>query len=136
MNDKLHVSLVTPSQSVAKGAAEAVVAPSVLGQVTILPGHAPLLAELSPGVVELRGASQNEAFYVSGGFLQVERDRVSVLAEAAEAVSRIDVERARKQLLEAEEALKKADAAGPEVAALQLAVERARQRVAAARPQA
>ena len=136
MDDKLHVSLVTPSQSVAKGAAESVVAPSVLGQVTILPGHAPLLAELSPGVVELRGSGQNEAFYVSGGFLQVERNRVSVLAEAAEAVGGIDVDRARKQLTEAEEALKKADAAGPDIAGLQLAVERARQRVAAARPQA
>jgi hypothetical protein len=69
-----------------------VVAPSVLGQATILPNHAPLLADLGFGVVELRAANRADQFFVAGGSLEVERDQVVVLAETAEGVDAIDTD--------------------------------------------
>ena len=86
-----------------------VLAPSALGELGILPNHTTLLADLIPGVVELRhdGASEVERFAVSGGFLEVDSNHVSLLVETAERPEEIDVERARKALAVSEAELKK-----------------------------
>ncbi|HET6346224.1 MAG TPA: F0F1 ATP synthase subunit epsilon, partial [Myxococcota bacterium] len=130
--NQLAVAVVTPQAEVAKAAVDSVVAPSVMGQVTILPEHAPLLADLGPGVVELRAASRADRFFISGGFLEVERDRVVILAETAEEVSGIDVERARQDLSAAEAKLKNLDPTDPAYAAESARLMRAQSRLQAA----
>ncbi len=130
--DLLTVSIVTPGRQVTVAEVREVRAPSALGQVGILPGHTPLLADLMPGTVELVGPDHSEGLAVSGGFLEVDRDHVIVLAETAERAMEIDVERARRALGQAEALLKKlgpADAGYDEAA---LRAERAQARLAVA----
>ena len=74
-----------------------VVATTPDGEIGILPLHAPIVTTLAPGEVRLRfgdNAADWEYFSISGGYLQVHEDKVIVLADAAVAVSQIDVERA------------------------------------------
>jgi F-type H+-transporting ATPase subunit epsilon len=132
MSGQLAVAVVTPQAEVAKAAVDAVVAPSVMGQVTILPEHAPLLADLGPGVVELRAANRADRIFITGGFLEVERDRVVILAETAEDVTTIDVERARADLSAADAKLQTLDPTDPAHAAETARRARAQARLQAA----
>lgn len=134
MADKLQVAVVTPDQQVATAAVDMLLAPSVLGQVGILPGHAPYLTDLAPGVVELRAGTRADQYFVTGGFVEVERDRVVVLADTAEEVGAIDTARAQQDLQAAEAKLKRLDPSEPEYVAEQRRAERARQRLLASRP--
>jgi F-type H+-transporting ATPase subunit epsilon len=105
--DHLNVTFVTPDHQVSQGEVDMVVAPSALGELGILPHHRTLLADLVPGVVELRSedGSKIERFAVSGGFLEVDRNHVALLVESAERPEEIDVERAKRALASAEAAL-------------------------------
>ncbi len=129
--DHLTVTFVTPDKQVSKGEVDMVLAPSALGEVGILPNHRPLLADLVPGIVELRhgGGSKVERFAVSGGFLEVDRNHVAILVEAAERPEDIDVERAQKALAAAETALKKLSPSDPEYDDSQARARRARVRL-------
>lgn len=98
MATEFAVAVVTPKRQVASAAADAVVAPSVLGQVTILPQHTPMLCDLVPGVVELRQGSQIERYFVSEGFVEVGGDKVVILAQSAQRVEDIDQARAQADL--------------------------------------
>ncbi|MED5463519.1 MAG: ATP synthase F1 subunit epsilon [Myxococcota bacterium] len=98
---ELTVSIVTPESSVAAGSAAQVTAPSSQGEVGILPGHKPLLATLQEGVVGLHDGEGAEYYAVSGGFLEVSSDRVTVLAESAEKATEINVDRADAALRDA-----------------------------------
>lgn len=71
-----------------------VIAPGSLGELGILPRHAPLITALQPGDLRVKSGGSEEDFFVSGGFLEVHSDRVTVLADAAEHGSDIDLERA------------------------------------------
>lgn len=80
----MHVSLVSPERALFEGDATAVVAPAYDGEVGILPRHAPFLTLLGKGELVIRSGSGAQRFRVSGGFLQVLRNRVRVVAEQAE----------------------------------------------------
>lgn len=73
---------------------ESVVAPAADGQITILPRHASLISLLVPGELRVRRRGQEVTLAVGGGFLEVHRSRVRVLADAAERAEEIDVARA------------------------------------------
>jgi len=77
---------------------EMVIAPTLDGEVGILPLHAPLVTVLRPGELRVRynDGKDVEWFAVAGGYLQVHQDKVIVLADAAEHASRVDVDRARQ----------------------------------------
>lgn len=107
MAEQFAVAVVTPKRQVASAAADAVVAPSILGQVTILPQHTPMLCELVPGVVELRQAGQTERFFVSDGFVEVGGERVVILAQSAQRVEDIDQARAQSDFTAANARLAK-----------------------------
>jgi len=72
----------------------------------VLPGHAPLLAQLAAGEVSYRIGNERRYLAVSGGFAEVLRMRVEVLAATSERAEEIDVERARRSRQRAEEALR------------------------------
>jgi F-type H+-transporting ATPase subunit epsilon len=80
----LQVVVMSPEQTVFQGSADAVVAPAWDGQLGILRGHAPLMALLGSGVLQVTRAGTTERFQVEGGFLQVVDNRVTVLSERAE----------------------------------------------------
>jgi len=80
---RLNVSLVAADRKVWQGTAEMVIARTTEGDTGVLPGHQPILSVLAPSVVTVRGTEEGglEAV-VSGGFLSVARDDVSILAES------------------------------------------------------
>ncbi len=80
-----------------------VVAPGRLGELGILPSHAPLLTVLTPGEIRVVKDGEESDLVVSGGFLEVLGDKVTILADTAERVEEIDVERAAEALRRAEE---------------------------------
>ena len=80
----LRVSVISPEQTVYQGEADAVVAPAWDGELGILRGHAPLMALLGAGELRIQRGGATERFRVSGGFLQVVDDVVTVLSEHAE----------------------------------------------------
>jgi F-type H+-transporting ATPase subunit epsilon len=95
----LSVQLVAADRSVWSGEATIVIARTVDGDLGVLPGHEPMLAELASGVVLARTTDgEVVAAAVHGGFISVENDIVSLLAEVAELAHEIDVDRARAAL--------------------------------------
>jgi F-type H+-transporting ATPase subunit epsilon len=83
---------------------QSVTAPGVEGQFTVLAGHAPLVAELEIGEMRYRDEEGDEHILaLHGGFLQVARDRTTLLADAAERPEDLDIDRAQRALEKARE---------------------------------
>ncbi len=103
----IHVDIVSAEREIFAGDAEMVFAPAVLGEVGILPGHAPMLTQLRPGEVrvQLKGGEQ-QAFYVSGGMLEVQPRVVTVLSDTALRAHDLDEAAVLKAKQEAEDAIK------------------------------
>lgn len=110
MTMKINFQLVTPEQVVLKKELTSLTCPTTLGQITILPGHAELVATLVAGELHAK-TPENEEFFinVAGGVVQVKKgNEVIVLADAAEHYHEIDVQRAEEAKRRAQEALKQA----------------------------
>src|SRR5262245_3964124 len=105
MAEQLELQIVTPDRLVLAERVDEVVLPSVEGSMGVLPGHAPLLARLQPGELSYRVGAQTSYLAISGGFAEVLRQGVSVLAETCERPAEIDLERARQARARAEAAL-------------------------------
>ncbi|HMM78143.1 MAG TPA: F0F1 ATP synthase subunit epsilon [Gammaproteobacteria bacterium] len=103
----IRVDIVSAEREIFAGEAEAVFAPAQLGEVGIMPGHAAMLAQLRPGEVrvQLKGGEQ-QAFYVSGGMLEVQPRNVTVLSDTAVRAHDLDEAAVLKAKQEAEDALK------------------------------
>lgn len=81
----LQFELITPERIVFRLRADQVTLPTTLGDVTVLKHHAPLVAELAPGILHVKRGNDEEEVAVAGGFLQVNADgTVRVLADFAE----------------------------------------------------
>lgn len=104
----LTVEIVTAERVVrTEPGVDVLIAPGAEGQLAILPRHAALMTTLDAGELIFRRGSVEEAFAVSGGFMEVKRDRVTILADAAEAAEEIDFERAQAARARAEERLRR-----------------------------
>ncbi len=80
----VHCDIVSAEEKIFSGLVEMVIAAGSLGDLGIAPGHAPLLTELKPGPVRLiLESGEEEIFYASGGFLEVQPHLVTILADAA-----------------------------------------------------
>ncbi len=115
----LIAEIVTPEKIVYTNEVEMVVAPTIEGEIGILPLHAPLVGALKGGEVRVKDGDLVEWFAVSGGYIQVHEDRVIILADDAEIASQIDVERARQAKALAESRLAELGGEGEEVDALE-----------------
>jgi F-type H+-transporting ATPase subunit epsilon len=104
-DNKLHVDIVTVEGRRYRGDADFVVAPGSEGELGVLPRHVPLLTGLKPGTVKVRNDGEELFFFVSGGFLDVRPDQVTVLADAAERAEDIDEARAEEARRRAESLL-------------------------------
>jgi len=93
----LTVEIVTVERVVLKEeGVDEVIAPGVEGQLAVLPQHAAFMTMLAPGELILKKGGEEIPFAVTGGFFEVLRDRVVVLADAAERADEIDVARAEE----------------------------------------
>jgi F-type H+-transporting ATPase subunit epsilon len=108
--EKIHLEIVTPEKQLFSGAVEEVTVPSNTGYLGILPGHAPLLAELGIGEISYKIEGRTDFLFCSWGFVEVLPDRVVVLAQSAELASDIDIKRAEEAKSRAEKTLASKDA--------------------------
>jgi F-type H+-transporting ATPase subunit epsilon len=109
----IHVDLITPEKLAFSDTVEFIAAPTTLGEIGVLPHHAPLLTQLAPGELRFRKDGVTRFVAISGGFLEVQKgSRVSIFAETAEFADEIDVERARLAAERAKTQLASADLTG------------------------
>ena len=102
----MHVDIVSAEQQIYSGTAEMVFAPSVNGDVGVLPRHAPLLTQMRPGEVRIKTSEGEEYFYVSSGILEIQPHCVTILADTALRAKDIDEAAALDAKQRAEEAMK------------------------------
>ncbi len=107
MAKTFHVDIVSAEQSIFAGEAEMVIAPGEAGELGILPEHVPLLTRIKPGTVRIRTANggDEEVIYVSGGMMEVQPDRVTVLADTSVRAHDLDEAKAMEAERLAKEAL-------------------------------
>jgi F-type H+-transporting ATPase subunit epsilon len=127
----IHVDVVTAEKTVYSADVDAVTLTTVDGQVSVLSGHVPLVTLLQAGEMVARLGENETYLAVSGGFAQVTRDGIVVLADTCERAEEIDVRRAQEAERRAQELLR-ADAPEAVAAAAEAALRRsvARLRVA------
>lgn len=102
----VHLDIVSAESEIFSGLAELVVATAILGEIGVTPGHAPLLTALKPGQVRVvKQGGEEELFFVSGGILEVQPNRVTILADMAERAESLDEAAALEAKKKAEEAL-------------------------------
>jgi len=95
----MHVALVVPDRELWSGEAGTVIAKTTEGDIGVLTGHAPVFGILAEGsLVEIITDSERVRAAVSGGFLSVANDKVSILAAHAQLGDEIDAESARREL--------------------------------------
>lgn len=128
----LSVHVVTAEREVyTDDGVDEVVAPGVQGELTVLPSHAPLLTMIKPGVMRLVKGNDETDVAITGGFLEVRNDRVTILADAAERAEEIDTVRAEEARRRAERALEEREDT-EELVAAAAALQRALLRLRAA----
>ncbi|MBL6633165.1 MAG: ATP synthase F1 subunit epsilon [Thermoleophilia bacterium] len=127
---RVAVQVLTPEGVVHEGVAAMVVAPSVGGEVGILPRHVPLIAALLPGRTRLKMLDESEVVMATTeGYIAVEDDRVLIMVEQAELAGDIDRARAELALSAAQEAIQAAGDDEVALAAAQAALRRAENRL-------
>lgn len=140
MAKSMHVDIVSAEAAIFSGEASMVVAPGEAGELGILPEHVPLLTRIKPGTVRILPAEaggEEEVIYVSGGMMEVQPDRVTVLADTSVRAHDLDEAKAMEAERLAKEALAnrtgamevaKAQAELAEAAAQLAAIRKLRQR--------
>jgi len=105
----LHVDVVSAEEQIFSGEAKFVALPGEGGELGILPKHTPLITRIKPGAVRIERADGTEEFvFVAGGILEVQPNRVTVLADTAIRGKDLDEAKAAEAKKQAEEALKNA----------------------------
>jgi F-type H+-transporting ATPase subunit epsilon len=106
----MHCDIVSAEDNIFSGRVEMIVAAGTLGDLGIAPGHAPLLTGLNPGPVRLiKDGGEEEVFYVSGGYLEVQRGVATLLADTALRANDMDEAAALEAKEDAERAMAKQD---------------------------
>ena len=106
----MTLEIVTAESVVYSEEIDILVAPGTDGELGILPRHAPLLTTLAPGEIRVSRNGEETYMFVSGGFLEVLGNNVTILANAAEQADDIDIERAEVALQRAQERIDSAPA--------------------------
>lgn len=129
----LSVEIVTAERVVrVEQGVDVLVVPGSEGQLAILPHHAALMTTLAPGALVFRRGQAESEFVVTGGFMEVRNNRVTILADAAEAAEEIDIARAEAARARAEERLRRAreqNVRDVDMARAQASLERALMRI-------
>ena len=107
---KLQLDIVTAERLVTSEEVDVLVAPGIDGELAVLPHHAPLLTVLKPGEIRVLNDGEESDIAVSGGFMEVMPDKVTILADTAERADEIDETRAEAALKKAQERIESAPA--------------------------
>ncbi|WP_281883170.1 F0F1 ATP synthase subunit epsilon [Paenibacillus sp. YYML68] len=124
------LEIVTPERKVFAEQASMVIAKGVEGELGILPNHIPLVTPLKIGSVTVKQPQKKDVVIaVNGGFMEVRKDKVVILAESAELPEQIDVDRAKASRERAEKRLKEIKQANVDFKRAELALQRAMNRL-------
>ena len=130
MAENIQFEVVTPEAVVVSEEAKIVMAPGILGEFGVLPGHTPFLTTLNVGRIRYLDADGKEHLvFVSGGFAEALPDKVTILAESAEKRKDIDMERAKKAMERAEKRLAEKGREEVDYARARAALQRAMHRI-------
>lgn len=101
----IKLEIVTPERRLVDVEADSVTVPTVRGEIGLLKSHAPMISAIKPGILAYTSKGSSEKFVVSGGFVEVSSDKVSVLADIAEQASEVNVGDAQAAKQQAEKEL-------------------------------
>ena len=132
MAEMFELKIIEPDGMFYEGQASFLEFASVMGEMGVYANHIPLTTILAPGVVKIHNDGQVKKAAVMGGFVEIQKDRITVMAENAEWPDEIDVERAKAAKQRAEERLQKKET-GLDTARAEAALKRAMARIGAAR---
>ncbi|MEW5790659.1 MAG: F0F1 ATP synthase subunit epsilon [Pseudomonadota bacterium] len=99
----IRVEVVSAERSIFEGTAEMVVVPAEMGEIGVLPRHAPLLSRLRPGEVRVKNGEDTEYLFVNGGIVEVQPHLVTILSDTAERATDLDEAKALEAKRLAEE---------------------------------
>ncbi|CDM66915.1 F0F1 ATP synthase subunit epsilon [Pyrinomonas methylaliphatogenes] len=105
MAEQIQLEVITPERRVVSERVDAVTVPALGGEIGVLPGHAPLISQIQTGILSYTQGGATHRLHVSGGFVEVSDDQVTVLADVAELPEEIDAARARRAREQAEKIL-------------------------------
>lgn len=104
--EEITLEILTPERTVLKEKVESVVVPSYYGYLGILKNHSPAILKLQIGRVKFKKEGKEEYVAISGGFLKLQKNKVSIFTPSAERKEEIDIERAEKAKKRAQERIK------------------------------
>ncbi len=134
---KLQVQLVTPERTVLSTELDSLSCPTTTGQITILPGHLPLVSNLAVGELIAKNQGEEHNIHVAGGFVQIQPDnKIIILADAAEHFYEIDEQQVEAAIKRAKETMAQASLADEEYAMAAMSLERSLSRLHIARKHA
>jgi F-type H+-transporting ATPase subunit epsilon len=133
MAKKIKFEIVTPERTVLKNTVDQITLPTKSGEITVLPGHVPLVSMLSPGEIIIKKEGEDISMAVSGGFVEVMVNKVVILADTAERADEIDPERAEEAKRRAEKLKEQKTGDNREFAALSSRIEKELARIKVAR---
>lgn len=108
-NKTIKFEIVTPERVVLQEEIIQITLPTKDGEITVLPNHIPIVASLKPGVIQLKKADgELEIISISGGFIEVLKDKIVILADTAERAEEIDLAKAEEAHKRAEDIKKNA----------------------------
>lgn len=133
----INFQLITPEKTVLEKELASLSCSTKMGQITILPHHIPLVAELTPGEIHAKSGTEDFYMFVAGGFVEVKTgNKVVILADAAEHHYEIDEKRAQEAKEKAQKELAEKKSGSPEYAAVAASLERSLTRLNLARKHA
>lgn len=103
---KINFEIITPERVVYKAEVDSITIPTSTGEITVLPDHIPLISLLVPGELHVKIGNQEELMAVSGGFIEVRKDKVLILSDTAELAHEIDLAAVEEAKARAEKLLK------------------------------
>ncbi|MFA5188849.1 MAG: ATP synthase F1 subunit epsilon [Patescibacteria group bacterium] len=124
MEKKIKIEITTPERNVFSAEANQVSIPTQMGEITILPEHIPLVAVLVPGELRIIKDKEEILMAVSGGFIEVLPNKITILADSAEHAEEIDEKRAEEARVRALELQKEKSFDDQEFAALSAKIEK------------
>jgi F-type H+-transporting ATPase subunit epsilon len=126
---ELNLEIITPEKPVFKDQIESVTIPGTIGSFQILRDHAPLISSFEIGLIKIKKNSTDSYYTTSGGTVEVNNNKVLVLADSIEKIDELNADRAEQARERAEERLKRKNEADVDEARAKAALERALNRL-------
>ncbi len=104
---KIELKIVTPEKVLYEGTVEGVSIPTVEGEITVLPGHIPVISAIKAGELKIKKEGKDEFFLITRGVAEIDGHNITILTDAAERAEEIDEKRAEEARKKAKDLMNK-----------------------------